>query len=111
MPLWKEAGAFKSLSFAPSTKSAYRTHLMTYLHFCFFYDVTPVPVLPNVLSCYVALLARTMAPNSINVYLNIVRTVHLESGFDNPLIDNFDLQMIKRGINRAKGASDLSGKF
>jgi hypothetical protein len=103
MPLWREARAFKSLSFAPSTKTAYKTHLMTFLRFCFYYDVTPVPVLPDVLSCYVAHLARTLLPTSINVYLNIIRIIHLEAGFDNPLVDNFELQMIKRGINRAKG--------
>jgi hypothetical protein len=95
MPLWREARAYKSLSFAPSTKSAYRTHLMTFLRFCFYYDVTPVPVQMEVLSCYVAHLARTMSPSSISVYLNIVRIIHLEAGHENPLSDNFDLQMIK----------------
>jgi hypothetical protein len=51
----------------------------------------------------VAHLARSMLPSSVNVYLNIVRIVHEEAGFGNPLSNIYELAMIKRGLQRLKG--------
>lgn len=36
-------------------------------------------------------------------YLNIVRIIHQENGFPNPMKDNFDFQLVLRGIRRALG--------
>jgi hypothetical protein len=68
-----EAKAFKSKALAESTKKSYRTHLMTYARFCYFYGLEPIPASRDTLVCYVAHLARTMQPSSINIYLNIIR--------------------------------------
>jgi hypothetical protein len=101
--LSREARAFKSQAFADSTKRSYRTHLFTYLRFCFYYELCPVPVKQETLNCYIAHLARTHAPTSISVYLNIVRILHVELGFDNPLLFNYELNMIRCGVLRVKG--------
>jgi hypothetical protein len=98
-----EAKVFKSFAFASSTKKAYRTHMITFLRFCIYYGVAPVPVEQSTMACYVAHLARTMAPSSINIYLNIIRIMHEESGLVNPLKENYEVMMIKRGVNRVKG--------
>jgi hypothetical protein len=103
LPLREEARAFKAQAFAPSTKLSYRTHLMAFVRFCMYYDLTPVPATQETLSCYVAHLARTMSPNSISIYLNIIRIMHEEAGLKNPLEDNFEIMMIKRGVKRVKG--------
>jgi hypothetical protein len=103
LPLREEARLFKSQAFAASTKQSYRTHLLTFVRFCMYYELTPVPASQETLNCYVAHLARTMSPSSINVYLNIIRIMHLEAGFANPLENNFEVMMIKRGVNRVKG--------
>jgi hypothetical protein len=97
------ARAFKTNAFASSTKRSYKTHLMTYLRFCLFYGLTPVPASNETLSCYVAHLARTLKPVSVNVYLNIVRILHEEAGLPNPLASNYELSMVKRGLLRARG--------
>ena len=49
------------------------------------------------LKAYVALLDRSINPNGINGYLNIVRILHCEAGLPNPLFDNWDLKLVKRG--------------
>jgi hypothetical protein len=101
--LKREARSFKSVALAESTKRSYRSHLNTYLRFCFYYGLCPVPAIQATLSCYVAHLARTHAPQSIAVYLNIIRILHVEAGFDNPLLLNYELSMIRRGVSRVKG--------
>ena len=51
-----------------------------------------------------AYLARTLKPTTINCYLNIIRILHLEANFDNPMENNFELLCLKRGIARAIGS-------
>jgi integrase len=100
--LRQEVLRYKSLSLAKTTQSVYKTHLKTFLRFCCFYGCTPVPVEHETLCCYVAFLARSLSPSSVNSYLNIIRILHLDAGLVNPL-DNWELAMIKRGVNRMKG--------
>ena len=98
-----EAHAFKRSSYALSTQKTYRSQLKKYLQFCLDFDCVAVPVSQNTLICYVAFLARHLSSSSIPQYLNVVRLLHVEAGFDNPLCDNFELLMVKRGIRREKG--------
>ena len=90
-------------SLAESTKAAYRTHLRTFLRFCFYYGVTPVPASQTTIMCYIAFLARTLNPKSINCYINIIRILHLDAGYSNPLFQNFAVTNLKRGIARELG--------
>jgi hypothetical protein len=68
-----------------------------------YYGLVPVPASQETIVCYVAHLARTLAPVSVGIYLNVVRILHEESGVSNPLRDNYELLMIKRGLRRLKG--------
>ena len=52
---------------------------------------------------YAVFLARTLKPDSVCQYLNIVRLIHLESGLPNPLEGNYALKMLLRGIQKRKG--------
>ena len=52
---------------------------------------------------FVAWLARTMRPNSIKQYLNIVRILHLENGLPNPLEGDYLLTSVVKGVQRKKG--------
>jgi hypothetical protein len=47
--------------------------------------------------------SRSLNPTSIGGYLNVIRISHLSAGFKNPLLDNWELAMIKRGITREMG--------
>jgi hypothetical protein len=98
-----EARRFKSMAFATATKKSYQTHLRTYLRFCFYYNLCPVPASQEVLTCYVAHLGRSLSPSSVAVYLNIILFLHEETGFVNPLCKNYEVDMVKRGLQRVKG--------
>jgi hypothetical protein len=63
-----------------------------------------MPASQETLCCYVAFLARSLSPSSIASYLNIIRILHLDAGLENPLADNWELQMVHRGVSRLKGS-------
>jgi hypothetical protein len=98
-----EASTFKRAAFSESTKASYRSHRNAYLRFCLFFDLVPVPATQLTLRTYVAFLARSIKSSGINGYLNIVRIMHLEAGMENPLVANYELNMIKRGVARQLG--------
>jgi len=58
----------------------------------------------------VAFLARRLKASSIQQYLNILRLVHLEGGFPNPLANNWPLQSVLLGIKKSK-ADPVSRKL
>ena len=98
-----EATAFKRSAFAASSQKTYKSQLRCYLQFCLDYVRVPVPADQETLSTYLAFLARRLSANSIPNYLNVVRLLHLQSGYKNPLDDNFEVGLIKKGIRREKG--------
>jgi hypothetical protein len=44
-----------------------------------------------------------MAPKSIDIYMNIIRILHEEAGLANPLLLNYEVRQVKRGVTREKG--------
>ena len=52
---------------------------------------------------YAAYLARFLVPSSVCIYLNFVGILHKEYGLNNPLLDNWTLSTVLRGIKREKG--------
>ncbi len=50
-----------------------------------------------------AYLAKSLKPQSIKQYLNVIRILHLESGLQNPLADNWFLNTVVQGVKRDKG--------
>ena len=103
--LRSEAYAFCNAAYATSTKKCYKSQAASYLKFCLANSVTPVPALQETLVSYCAFLARSLSANSIPGYMNVVRLLHLEAGFQNPLINNWELASVQKGIAR------LLGKF
>lgn len=68
-----------------------------------YFGYTPAPTTPQTVARYAAFLARTMTHTSILCYMNVVRIIHLEAGFPNPLHDNWYLHTVLRGIKRCRG--------
>lgn len=99
-----EVRGYTSKTYAESTKATYHTHLKAFLRFCIRFGFTPVPATQVCLLSYIAFLARTLKPTSITGYLNIIRILHLEAGFDNPLELNFAVANLKKGIQRSLGS-------
>ena len=98
-----EVKGFKKKAFALATQKTYKSQLSSYLQFCLEFKCVPLPVSQSTLLCYTAFLARRLLPSSIPNYLNVVRLLHLESGYCNPLEGNFELSLLKKGINRQLG--------
>lgn len=68
-----------------------------------YYGYNPVPASQETILSYVAFLARTLKPATINCYLNIIRILHLDANLCNPLADNYELLCVKRGVARTLG--------
>ena len=105
--LEKELCNFKRHAFAETTKATYKVHLRAYLRFCIYFKLAPVPCKRLTILLYTVYLSRTLRPDSIRQYLNIIRIVHLEAGFPNPLEDFYGLSQVLRGIKRLKGTPSV----
>ena len=93
---------YRCQALSVATKKSYNTQLRSYLSFCKimgYYSVTITT--PNLLR-YTAFLAKRLAPQSIPAYLNVIRLLHLENNFPNPLQENFVLDSLVKGIKRDK---------
>jgi hypothetical protein len=99
-----EASRFKNLVFSEATKTTYRCELNAYLRFCIYFERVPCPADQTTLKCYIAFLSRSLKPSSLPGYLNVVHILHVNSGFKNPLENNFEVGLIKRGVSRALGS-------
>jgi integrase len=101
--LRREAYAFRNAAYAATTKKTYKSQSSCYVKFCLSYGLIPVPASQETLISYCAFLARTLSANSVPGYLNVIRLMHLEAGFKNPLLDNWELSSIQKGISRLLG--------
>lgn len=93
------------LTFAESTRRTYNSQMMLYLQFCGSLNFAPVPISQDNLGRYIAFLANRLCYSSVRQYLNIVRLMHLDEGFANPLLDSWYLSSILKGIKRHKGVT------
>ena len=100
-----EVAHYRARTFAESTKKSYASHRKSYINFCLEFGYRAVPVEHTVLCRYTAYLARRLAHSSIKKYLNIIRLMHIEMGFENPLKENWFLNSVLKGIGRVKGLS------
>ena len=94
---------FRSLTFASSTKQSYASHRRAYLKFCLEMGYHPVPISTLNICRYAAFLSKRLAFSSIKKYLNIIRILHLEAGFPNPMKENWFLDTVLKGVARDKG--------
>ena len=101
--LQREVLSFRQQTFASNTKKSYRTHRNAYFIFCNFMGYTAVPATTQTICLYASFLARSLKYNSVKQYLNIVRILHLEWGFPNPLLDNYYLRCVLQGMHRELG--------
>ena len=86
--------------------ASYKSQLRAYLRFCLFFGYTPVPCRAIHLLRYIVFLARTLSTRSIPNYLNVVRLLHLQYGYPNPLEDplfKHQKTLLMRGIKRING--------
>lgn len=89
------------------TQKTYTSYLSAYKKFCIKISIDPVPISQVNLGRYIAHLSNTKKFNSISNYLSVVRLLHLELGYDNPL-DTYYIKSMKSGVRRLLGDSTNS---
>lgn len=103
----QEVLRYRANSFAASTSRTYSAQHSAFLKFCVEMKISPVPLLQENLGRYIAFLSRRLCFNSVKQYLNIVRLMHLEAGFQNPLEKNWYVDSILKGVRRIKGDASV----
>ena len=98
--LTQEVAEYRAATYSANTKKSYQTHLKSYFEFCSKLQRPPVPASQELIALYAAFLARRLKPSSVRQYLNIVRILHLESNYPNPLQDNWYVKSTLTGIDR-----------
>ena len=93
---------------APSTRQVYASAQRQFLDFCS--QDTPFepsqPLLPaseQTLMRFCTHLADRLHHSSIKVYLSAVRSLHIDYGFPDPIVNRLQLQRLLRGIKRHQG--------
>ena len=103
LALKAETATFKLSAFSENTKRSYKSQLYSYIRFCLHYGLVAVPASPSTICDYSSFLARSLKSSSIPCYLNVIRILHVDAGYENPLERNWQLTMVKRGISRKLG--------
>ena len=104
--------SFLCQGLAPSTRCSYSSTQSKFISFCrqlgkLHPSGSPCPADAWTLCLFSTFLARTIQHSSIKVYLSGVRTLHIEQGFPDPLMNCLRLQRVVRGIKRCQGSSSL----
>ena len=95
---------------ASSTRSSYRSGQKKFLEFRsqlgkIHQSGSPCPAEEWTLCLFATFLASSVQHSTIKVYLSAVRSLHIEQGFSDPLVDCLRLQRVLRGIKRTQGDS------
>ena len=68
---------------------------------------SPCPTDEWTLCLFATFLARSVKHSSIKVYLSVVRSLHIEESFPDPLVNCLRLRRVVRGIKRTQGSSQV----
>ena len=95
---------------APSTRRVYLSAQRRYVDFCrqdghLSPDGALLPADEQSLMRFASFLADSLHHSSIKVYLSAVRSLHIDNGLPDPLINCLQLQRLLRGIKRVQGSS------
>lgn len=95
---------------ASSTRNSYASGQKKFYDFCtqlgkIHPSGSPCPVNEWTLCLFATFLANTVQYSTIKVYLSAVRSLHVDQGFSDPLVNCLRLQRVLRGIKRTQGDS------
>ena len=96
---------------ADSTRRSYASGQRKFFNFCaqlgkLHPNGTPSPTDEWTLCLFATFLAGSVQHSSIKVYLSAVRSLHIEEGFPDPLVNCLHLQRVIRGIKRIQGSPE-----
>ena len=101
----EQAARYAAMAIAPNTQRTYSTGDTRYLEFCQLQRLSPFPATDIMLCCFPASLASKVRPTSVRVYLNAIRNMHLELGYEDHLTEAMLLNGVVKGIGRHHGTA------
>jgi len=101
---------FLSEGLALSTRKTYASAKNKFINFCLQLgkvhpNGSPCPAEEWTLCLFATSLAESVRHSTIKVYLSAVRSLHIEQGLPDPLLNCLQLQRVVRGIKRTQGCS------
>lgn len=87
-------------AYTPGTHKNHRSQWKSYLTFCLYFDLTPVPATAHVIALYCQFLSRSLTPQSIRNYLSGVKLLHLVAGFEFPFLQSYEVRLTLKGLQR-----------
>ena len=87
-------------AFASGTQSNLRVQWRSFLLFCHYFHIQPIPADLDIICMYVQFLSQTLTIQSIRNYLNGVKLLHLYVGAPFPHIGSFELTLLLKGLAR-----------
>ena len=100
---------FLAQCLAPSTRRVYQSAQCRCIDFCrldgrLSPEAALLPADEQSLMCFATMLADSLNHSSIKVYLSAVRSLHIDNGLADPLINCLQLQWLLREIKRVQGS-------
>lgn len=107
---------FLRCGLAASTHRTYSSGQSRFISFCTQLGVlhpngSPCPADEWTLCLFATFLAQSIRHSSIKVYLSAVRSLHIDLGFSDPLVNCLRLQRVVRGIKRVQGDSSANSRL
>jgi site-specific recombinase XerD len=99
-----DARNYLAASRAENTTRLYRTGWAQFTAWCDEHRVTALPAGPETVACYVADLAKTAKPATIDLRLAGISAAHRAAGYDTPTKEEA-VRLVRRGVRRTLGTS------
>jgi len=97
-----DARDYVAASRAENTTRVYRTGWAQFTTWCDEHGVIPLPAGPETVACYIADLARTAKPATIDLRLAAISAAHRAAGHDSPTKEEA-VRLVRRGVRRTLG--------
>ena len=101
---------YLSNGLAPSTRRVYCSAQRQFIDFCTLdgsvnSNGSLLPASEQTLMHFCSHLADPLHHSSVKVYLSVIRSLHIDQGFPDPLVNCLQLQRLLQGIKRHQGSS------
>ncbi len=101
--LRKQSKKAKKSAYAQGTLSNLKLQWRSYLSFCHYFDIEPLPAASDTLCIYAQLLSRSFkSTDTIRNYISGVKLLHSMLDFPTDSFSSFELRLALRGLARLK---------
>jgi len=99
----KKGRVLRENVFASRTKKTYKSQENMYLDFCQLAGFVPTTLSTDNVCRYITYLSERLAFISIKLYINPIRIIHLEEGFDDPFAKSSHIDYLLKCAKRCMG--------